>query len=178
MTIDDDAPRDSATAQPTQRVPQPGAAPGRPAPERAQTSDDPVPPRSAQSPAKTVTLPDMPRAFWVCAAGIAATFIGLLGTWATVFIVSVSGLDTDDGKILAVLAAIAAFALFRHTASGSKRSLNAVIALGVVCSLWSIAKIIDLNGEDAVVSIGWGLYLDVLAGATFAGAAVVLRKRT
>ena len=103
-------------------------------------------------------------------------FLGLMGTWATVFIVSVNGLDTDDGKLLAVAAAVAAFALFRHAKSGSKRSITTVLVLGVLFCLGAIFEIVNFSGEG-MVSIGWGLYLDVFAGATVAVAAFVLRKR-
>ena len=98
-------------------------------------------------------------------------FLGLMGTWATALFVSVNGLDTDDGKLLAAAAALAAFALFRHAKSGSKRSITTVLVLGVLCCLFAIYEIVNFSGEE-IVSIGWGLYLDVFAGATVAVAAL------
>lgn len=148
------------------------APPAPPSPSATPALTTP-PSRSA---ATSFAIPDMPRAFWVCAGGIAATFLGLMGTWATVFIVSVNGLDTGDGKLLAAAAALAALALFKHAQSGSKRSITTVLVLGVLCCLGAILEIVNFSGEE-MVSIGWGLYLDVFAGATVAVAAFVLRKR-
>ena len=55
--------------------------------------------------------------FWVAAAGVALTFLGLIGPWVKVvglLSVSVSGLDAADGKLVGLFAlgALAFLALY------------------------------------------------------------------
>ena len=133
-------PAATPAARPVDPVPPAAAPPSMP---------PPAPPSPSATPALTAAtsfaIPDVPRALWVCAGGIAAMFLGLLGTWATIFIVSVSGLDTGDGKLLAAAAALAAFALFKHAKSRSKRSITTVLVLGVLFCLGAIVEIVDFS---------------------------------
>lgn len=119
-------------------------------------------------------------AFWLAAARVALTFLGLIGPWVTVISIvsiSVSGFDTEDGVLFAVGAALAAgvlawYALRRRTKLPLILAgiFGLLIAIGGGYDLATIASSMDEAGELAHVSIGWALYATVLGGVAILAA--------
>jgi hypothetical protein len=114
-------------------------------------------------------------AFWAAAAGVALTFLGLIGPWAKVisFIsISVSGFDTEDGTLFAVVAAAAGAALAWYALRRRTKLplilagiFGLLIAIGGGYEFAHIASSMDeVESELAQVSIGWGLYATILGG--------------
>ena len=113
--------------------------------------------------------------FWVAAAGLALTFLGLIGPWIKVvglLSISVSGLDAPDGKLVGLFAlgAVAFLALYAFR----KRTLLPLVAAGIFgllitagagYDLVNVTSSIDeVESELARASVGWGLYATVLGG--------------
>ena len=127
-----------------------------------------------------------PKRFWVACAGVLLAFIGLFGPWVDTFLISASGLDTDDGKVLAVAALIAGGALVLHATQTDRERKPAwplILALLAGLAITGIA-IYDWNDiNDAVeeseglASVGWGIYLDVIAGVVVSVACLLLLLR-
>jgi hypothetical protein len=126
--------------------------------------------------------------FWVAAAGVALTFLGVLGPWAKVvglLNVSVSGLDTDDGKFVGLFA-LGALAFLALYAFRKRARLPLAIAgiFGLLVTVVAGADLLDIassnnevNSEFARASVGWGLYATVLGGlAVFAGSLLTTIK--
>jgi hypothetical protein len=122
--------------------------------------------------------------FWVAAAGVALTFLGLFGPWVNVvglLNVNVSGLDTDDGKLVALFAvgALAFLALYAFR----KRSrlplaiagiFGLLVAVGAGYDLFDISSSVnEVDSEFARASVGWGLYATVLGGAAVCGGSLL-----
>jgi hypothetical protein len=113
--------------------------------------------------------------FWIAAVGVVLVFLGLIGPWAKIIgllSVSVSGLDTDDGKIVAVLA-LAALAFLALYAFRERKPWPLVAAglCGVVMTATAVYDLVDISSsvdevqsEFASASVGWGLYVTVLGG--------------
>ena len=126
--------------------------------------------------------------FWAATAGVALTFLGLMGPWIKVIgllSISISGLDAPDGKLvgLAALGALAFLALYAFR----KRTLlplaiagifGLVITVGAGYDLFNIASSVsEVDSEFARASVGWGLYATVLGGiAVSAGSLTTIIK--
>jgi hypothetical protein len=112
--------------------------------------------------------------FWVAVGGVLLTFVGLIGPWMRVIglvSASVTGLDTDDGKIIGL--ALLGAALFLAVAYFQNRSAALWVAAlsglavtgGAGYDLYDISSGVDeVNSEFATASVGWGLYATVLGG--------------
>jgi hypothetical protein len=117
--------------------------------------------------------------FWVAAAGVGLTFLGLIGPWAKVISlisISVNGLDVEDGKYLA-LAAAAAGVLLALYALRKRTELALVVTaiLGLVIvgdGIYYLVKITngidEARSEYVHASVGWGLYAMTIGGAMIA----------
>jgi hypothetical protein len=102
----------------------------------------------------------------------ALIIIGTIGPWATIFTFSVSGTDTDDGKLVLGMGIVALVigVLARLGRIGRKAGR---IVLGIIGALVALISIYDasvLSGTG--VSLGWGIIVDIIAG--FGLLAVVL----
>lgn len=116
-------------------------------------------------------------------AGFVLVFIGLLLPWVSVsagpFSASRSGFSTGDGKVVFVLAIIAAAGLYL------RRSLVALIAggLAVALAIYDLIDIGRLGGDvageaKALIDVGTGIGVWlVLAGAIALTVAGVLQRR-
>ena len=138
--------------------------------------------------ADTTARPAVPGpivAGWVACAGLA---IGALGTWASIGIFSVNGLDDGrDGIITLIAGILAAIALWRCFRDPRSRAAIAVLVLGALASLIAIVDIADISGEDAgeffgqtiEITVGWGLWVTALAAIalTVAGALLLVQRR-
>jgi TRAP-type C4-dicarboxylate transport system permease small subunit len=124
--------------------------------------------------------------FWVAAAGVLFSFLGLLGPWVKVIgllNVSISGLDASDGKVLGVIALVAAGFLALHAAGRSKGNLPVAAVLGAAITALAVYEIVnvsssasEVNSPLASASAGWGLYACVIGGAALAvGSVLALR---
>jgi hypothetical protein len=126
-----------------------------------------------------------PTRFWIAAGAVLATFVGLVGPWVKTIFIDISGLDTDDGKLVAGLAVVAAVALVvhaKHTVR-EKRPLWPLITLILSGGLIAVVAIYDwsdIEGStsdselEGLAKVGWGLWLDAIAGVVLAAAAVAL----
>jgi len=139
----------------------------RPAP----TSADPTPtvPLASQPThefTEVVTTPtSTAKPPWAAIAALIGAGIGLLMPWASAFIVSVSGIDTDDGKLFGVILLIAAVLTWRRRVTRGR-------VIGVLCvlvwlALFAIAvyEIVHISSVSSPVpvSVGTGLYVAAIA---------------
>jgi hypothetical protein len=129
-----------------------------------------------------------PLRFWLTVASLVGVFIGLMGAWATVIFVSVSGFDTDDGKLMAFCAGVGAVFLFVHTAQTDreKRPRWPLVILFLMSLAISAIALYDRSDVQRNLSrtslgeigkVGWGLWLDVIAGIALAISSFVLLIR-
>jgi hypothetical protein len=132
----------------------------------------PIP--SAPPSQPTGVLASLARELWVAVGAVAFIVVGVLGSWASVFgALSVSGLDTDDGKILVALAAGAAWCLYRYARRAGRRNLVIAAIIGSAACALAMYHIVDLSGTK-YVSVGWGLYVDAIAAGVLVGACAKL----
>lgn len=112
-------------------------------------------------------------------AACALVLVGSLGPWASVFGISVAGTD-GDGLMTLLGALLAAGTVFLTvTAGAAKPKFKAqwiTVAIGVLVALIALIDIIDLSSTEAV-SVGWGIWLVLLAGAALTACGVLLAKR-
>jgi hypothetical protein len=123
------------------------------------------------------------RTFWLAAGSVAGMILGCLGTWAKAFgALSVSGLDTDDGKLFGGVAVGAAAALLLAVRRRRHRLLLLVTVLGLGGTGIGIYEIIDLSNRDTdffgeqvdVIDPGWGLWLSLGASASLVISSLLL----
>lgn len=112
------------------------------------------------------------------AIGAAIVLVGCLGSWVSIDAglasSSISGLDTDDGKILLGVAIV----LIAGTLLASRRWMWIVLSIVALLALViAVADLVDVGSEDVPtfgdviqVSAGWGLWLCVLGGLVCLGA--------
>ena len=142
----------------------PGYRPPPPPPTDTGTSPQSV---SAAGPAPQATLLTsgrMTRLRWINVAAIVGGAVGLLMAWGTAFIVSVTGLDTDDGKLFGAILIIAAL-LFWWRVMRTNRlngSLLIVVWLGLLAI--GVYEIVHISSSH-LVSVGSGVYVDTAAAA-------------
>lgn len=117
------------------------------------------------------------REFWVAVGAVGFMGLGLFGTWATILgAISVSGINTDDGKVLIVMAAAAAWCLFRYATQAGRRNLVVAGVLGVVACGIALYHIADLSGQGPLVGVGWALYVEAIAAGVLAVSAAKLLR--
>lgn len=113
---------------------------------------------------------------WVAVAGVGVALVGLLGPWAKIYglvSTSISGLDTDDGKFLALFTLLAGGFLAMHVfQSGGTRSLATAAAAGTLLTIVGLVDLMNIaskteeaSSDLAQASVGWGAYATVLGGA-------------
>ena len=109
--------------------------------------------------------------------GAALVVLGCLGTWVSIDLgpvgESVSGLDTDDGKLLLGLTVVLAIG----TLLASRRWMWAIVlVLAALALAIAVYDLLDVGSEDAFLggavetSAGWGLWLCVLGALVCCGA--------
>jgi uncharacterized protein DUF2510 len=119
----------------------------------------------------------------VIGAGVVAALIGAFGPWATAGVFSRSGVD-GDGVITAVVAGVLAIALVLSLRQPTRGLSTGAILAGLVIGIVGVVDIIDVNNKisdagafaQAVVHIGWGLYLTAGAGLVILIGGVALRN--
>lgn len=164
----------------TDEVP-PGQRADPPRPDRAPDTEPPPPPPPEQPSAVDSRSPQeiwrtrTTQLRWVYTGGVAAAVLGLLMPWAKgPFGMSVSGLETTDGKIVALMAAGAGAIAWRHiTSSFADRWWIGLVLLGLAIggvALWDALTI-----ESDIAVAGTGIWLDVAGGAALASGAVMER---
>jgi hypothetical protein len=105
--------------------------------------------------------------------------------WATVFGISVSGMDGSDGWIaLAIggLLALIGFANLRTDATGGARLVGLLAGLAAAgLGIWKYSSVRDIGVDNelagALVQVGTGVYLMIAGGALGVLAALGLRQR-
>jgi hypothetical protein len=109
---------------------------------------------------------------WVNLVALIGCLLGLLMAWGTAFIASVSGLDTDDGKLFgAVVVATALISLWRMSRTNRLNGFLVTTAwLGLVA--FAVAEIIHVSSSQDVM-VGTGLYVDAAAAVVGAITAVI-----
>lgn len=113
-----------------------------------------------------VTAPSRPPFFWATLVGLGVVVAGLLGPWANALggVVSRTGLDTDDGKVIGVLAI---FVMLCALSKGyGLKFLGALFAIGI--AVVGVLDIEDITNEVAttnLVDVGWGIYAVAGGGA-------------
>jgi hypothetical protein len=126
-----------------------------------------------------------PIRFWVAAAAIVATFVGLIGPWAKALFVSLSGLETDDGKVLAVVALLAAAFLVLHASQTNLERRPAwplvlIMIGGIVIAAVAFADASDIQARvedsEGLATVGWGVWLDGAAGVALGAAALFMLR--
>ena len=99
--------------------------------------------------------------------------VGTFGPWASLGFISVSGINTDDGKIVFGMGLVAVIVslVLRAGKMGGK---SGRILLGILGVLIAAASAYDLNNLAGLA--GWGIYLDLLAGVGLVVLAVISAK--
>ena len=85
--------------------------------------------------------------------------------WASAFIVSVSGIDTDDGKLFGVILLIAAVLTWRRRVTREpryRRALRLGVARSFAIAVYEIVHISSVS-SPVPVSVGTGLYVAAIA---------------
>ena len=118
---------------------------------------------------------------WVAIGGFVAMLLGLLMPWASVTLISVNGIDTDDGKLFGVGVVVGILVFW---ASYRRPQIRPVVALLVggffVCAVYEIVDVARASASFGTATIhaspGAGLYLDA-AGAAAVGIAQAIAWR-
>ncbi len=108
--------------------------------------------------------------------------VGSLGPWASVWFVTVGGMD-GDGQFSAALALVVIGALGWHLYSGavSRKPLwlatvaFVLIAIIGIYDWWNISTLVDDDGDElsVLVRVGWGLQMVAFAGVAGLVASIV-----
>ncbi len=120
--------------------------------------------------------------------GVAVALMGLLGPWAKMIgfgSASINGLDTEDGKVFAVILLLAALTLIGGLLNKNRGAWILLCLFGLATVLLGFfeydniaGKLGTVDSEFASVSIGWGIYATIIGGAVMAiGAFAALRER-
>lgn len=127
--------------------------------------------------------------FWAAIVSVGIAGIGLLAPWVKIIglaSASINGLDTDDGKVIAVGLLLAGLLAAWYAKKPSGRKLVGLAVVGFGIAALGLYETIDLHGKVselndaeslAAASVGWGVYAVVLGGVgIFASAIAVLRE--
>jgi hypothetical protein len=116
------------------------------------------------------------RTFGVASGAIVFLAIGVLGTWVKALggLLSVSGIDTADGKLALVIAFAAGLCLWRFAKSARKSALGIAGVLGIVDAAIAVAYISDFSSRGEFVAPGWGLYILMIAAVVLPAACIKL----
>ena len=116
---------------------------------------------------------------YVTIVGAVLLFVGLLLPWATLDAfgqsTSVSGLDTDDGKLMLVLAIalIGVTVVYMRTSATWAAILSILVALAALGL--TLFEIQDVSGSFEGISVGAGLWVDLI-GSVLAVAGSIWAK--
>jgi len=122
--------------------------------------------------------------FVVGGGGLLAV-VGAFGPWATAGLFSKSGMD-GDGVITLVVAAVLLLVTLANARTPRRGVAIGAIVSGVIIAGVGAVDIADINNKvsdnaftDAIVDIGWGLYLTVAAGiiAVVGGVGLIRERR-
>jgi hypothetical protein len=101
---------------------------------------------------------------WVNLAALLGGVVGLLMPWATAFIASISGLDTDDGKFFGAVLLLAGLLTWWRIARTNRFNGPLLIIVWLGLLIFGVAEIIHVS-SNPLVNVGTGLYVDAVAGA-------------
>ena len=109
---------------------------------------------------------------------LVAMVIGAVGPWASVFGISVAGTH-GDGQVVVALAAISAVLLAlspNPRPTGATGKLTAIMVCAALALATTVYDAINLSSGGALVSLGWGLVLAMLASAALFVATLKARR--
>jgi hypothetical protein len=175
-------------------VPPPGQEPAAPEPAPAQTvwpagwypdPDKEAPYRyyngerwtDRRRDRKPLAAPDI-----AAAISALAVAIGALGPWITIGIISANGVDNGrDGVVTIIIAVVALLATYAHYSKGTSGWAVFTAICGAAIAVVGIIDVSDvlsrhgeILGRDFSPSVGWGLWLTVIAGVALFASAVVM----
>ena len=110
-------------------------------------------------------------------AGFGISFVGLLMPWARVLFLSVAGIETPDGKLVAGIVAIGGLLAVIMIASRVRRAalipafLLGLLATGIVG--YDLANIESAIAGESFAATGAGIYVSLLGAVLAAGASFV-----
>lgn len=140
----------------------------------------PVPGGASAAPSGPFNAADNIPWFVIIGGGV-LLFIGLILPWASVdlgggFSESISGLDTDDGKIMLVLALAIIGVGVVHMLKRAQWAFIALIVLALAALGLTIFEITDISGTDgllgASISVGIGLWVDLIGSLAALGGVI------
>ena len=136
----------------------------------------PVSPAAVSNSSASAFIASQPLPYWVAAGAIVFLAVGVLGTWVKALggLVSVSGIDTDDGKLALVIALAAGLCLWRFAKNARKSALAIAGVLGVADAAIAAGYISDFSSRGELVAPGWGLYILVIAAVVLPAACIRL----
>jgi hypothetical protein len=152
-------------------------------------------PRDASASMPSSTRPRPTRLWWATLAGLGVAVIGLFLDWATLTVpglttaevesalgsgATATGIQTDDGKLVLVLAIIAAVALvlFLNTSSRPWTTVAGVATVALIAvSIYDQFNVPDFHPSKGVgASAGIGLYVCAVGGLMAAFGIQALRR--
>ncbi len=162
---------DYSGGQPVQQQPQASA----PSPEPGvapQPEPQPTGVRENQWAAKAPWL--------VVIGGACLALLGLILPWGTQDVIGldVNGIDTDDGKIMLVLALALGISAFIDLGRMATGSLVAVAILSMLMLLLVIIDMADITSTPFDYSIGIGLWINLVGAVAAIGGTIWRRVKT
>ena len=165
--------------QAAQAVSSPATAVSQSPPVSSMTAPSAVTPASAAATAgRTLAGWDLNR--WAQLGALVAMAIGVLTAWATAsnsFVsASVNGIDSDRGKLFALLLVIVAVVIVFSELRGGQWWVAATCG-GVALLIFGIYEVIYIHNQShGVVSPGFGLYLDLVGAIVLIAAAATIPR--
>lgn len=117
----------------------------------------------------------MPLRLWWVVVSAALMIVGAIGPWATVFILSVSGLEGDGWLVLVpgvIVLAMVAVHRRRRSGDGFRPWWPfavglAATAIATATAIYDVVNIESVAGDElGIVSVGWGLWMAVVASVS------------
>jgi hypothetical protein len=124
-------------------------------------------------------LGDRGPALWITIALIALMAIGAFGPWAKALGVTVSGTDgSNDGWVVIVLAVLAGLFVWGYAYNGSTGLCVLTALAGIGAFATALHDRRRVTHASALIQVGWGLNLDLVASAVLVVMALVLASRS
>jgi len=109
---------------------------------------------------------------WINVAALIVGFIGLLMAWGTAFILSVTGIDTNDGKLFGVILLLAAVFLGWRIMRANRLNGGLLTVAWLALLAIGVYEIVHISSSH-VVSVGSGVYVDAVAAALGSATAAI-----